>query len=106
MMANKYTRRDFLRMAGCAAAAVALNGTALAQASAPQGKSPNIVLILADDLGYGDPACYSGQSKIPTPEMDRFASQGIRFTDAHTPSAVCTPTRYGLMTGRYCWHRR
>ena len=77
MMANRYTRRDFLRMAGCAAAAAfALDGTGLAQTSAPRRKSPNIVFILADDLGYGDPTCYSEQSKIPTPEMDRFASRG------------------------------
>jgi len=65
---------------------------------------PNIVLILADDLGYGDPACYGG--KIPTPHLDRFAREGTRFTDAHTPSAVCTPTRYGLLTGRYNWRSR
>jgi arylsulfatase A-like enzyme len=64
---------------------------------------PNIVLILADDLGYGDPGCYSPASKIPTPHIDRLAKQGMRFTDAHTPSAVCTPTRYGVLTGRYCW---
>ena len=99
-----YTRRDFLKTAGCATAAFAFTGgRTLAQTPARDGKSPNIVLILADDLGYGDPACYSGQSKVPTPAIDRFASQGIRFTDAHTPSAVCTPTRYGIMTGRYCW---
>ena len=65
--------------------------------------TPNIVIILADDLGYGDPACYNDQSKIPTPHIDRLATQGLRFTDAHTPSSVCTPTRYGLLTGRYCW---
>ncbi len=64
---------------------------------------PNIVYILADDLGYGDLGCYNRQSKAPTPNLDRFASQGVRFTDAHSPSAVCTPTRYGIMTGRYCW---
>src|SRR5260370_898098 len=64
---------------------------------------PNIVLILADDLGYGDPGCYNPASKIPTPNIDRLAAQGMRFTDAHTPSAVCTPTRYGILTGRYCW---
>ncbi len=67
---------------------------------------PNIVLILADDLGYGDPGCYNPDSKIPTPNIDRLAAEGIRFTDAHTPSAVCTPTRYGLLTGRYCWRTR
>lgn len=64
---------------------------------------PNIVLILADDLGYGDSRCYNQASRIPTPNIDRLAAQGIRFTDAHTPSSVCTPTRYGLLTGRYCW---
>jgi len=64
---------------------------------------PNIVLILADDLGYGDLHCYNKHSKIPTPNLDRLAAQSMRFTDAHTPCAVCTPTRYGLLTGRYCW---
>ncbi|MGY8691094.1 MAG: sulfatase-like hydrolase/transferase, partial [Verrucomicrobiales bacterium] len=58
---------------------------------------------MADDLGYGDPQCYQAASKIPTPNMDRLASEGMLFTDAHTPSAVCTPTRYGVLTGRYCW---
>ncbi len=64
---------------------------------------PNIVYILADDLGYGDVTCNNPDSKIPTPNVDRLATEGMRFTDAHTPSAVCTPTRYGIMTGRYCW---
>jgi arylsulfatase A-like enzyme len=67
---------------------------------------PNIVLILADDLGYGDPGCYNADSKIPTPSIDRLAAQGMRFTDAHTPSSVCSPTRYGLLTGRYAWRTR
>jgi arylsulfatase A len=61
---------------------------------------PNIVLILADDLGYGDLACYNPKSKVPTPRIDRLAVQGLRFTDAHSPSTVCTPTRYGILTGR------
>ncbi len=64
---------------------------------------PNIVLILADDLGWGDPGCYERGSVVPTPNMDRVASQGLRFTDMHSPSSVCTPTRYGVLTGRYCW---
>mgnify|MGYP003317111428 CR=1 FL=1 len=59
--------------------------------------------ILADDMGYGDVGCYNPLSKIPTPNMDLLANQGMCFTNAHSPSAVCTPTRYGLMTGRYCW---
>jgi arylsulfatase A-like enzyme len=62
---------------------------------------PNIVFILADDLGYGDVGCYNPRSKIPTPNLDRLAAEGLRFTDAHAPDAVCTPTRYGLLTGRY-----
>src|ERR1043165_4663855 len=71
-------------------------------AAGPPG-SPNIVYILADDLGYGDPKCYNRDSKIPTPNLDRLAAQGMRFTDMHAPAAVCTPTRYGILTGRYCW---
>ena len=66
-------------------------------------KKPNIIYILADDLGYGDVSAYNPQSKISTPNIDRLASHGIRFTDAHSPCAVCTPTRYGILTGRYSW---
>ena len=72
--------------------------------SAP--RRPHIVVILADDLGQGDLGCYNADSKIPTPHMDRVAREGTRFTDAHSPSAVCTPTRYGLLTGRYAWRSR
>lgn len=65
---------------------------------------PNIIVILADDLGYGDVQSNNpARGKIPTPSLDRFAAQGMRFTDAHGSSAVCTPTRYGLLTGRYNW---
>ena len=67
---------------------------------------PNIVLILADDMGIGDAGCYNSRSKIPTPNIDRLAREGLRMTDMHSPSAVCTPTRYGLLTGRYCWRTR
>lgn len=67
---------------------------------------PNVVIILADDLGWGDLGCYNPGSKIPTPHLNRLAAQGMRFTDAHSPSAVCTPTRYGLLTGRYAWRTR
>ena len=61
---------------------------------------PNIVLILADDLGYGDIGSYNPASRVPTPNIDQLAAQGMRFTDAHSPSTVCTPTRYSVMTGR------
>ncbi|WP_435011618.1 sulfatase family protein [Tundrisphaera lichenicola] len=66
-------------------------------------RSPNIIYILADDLGFGDVACYNPRGKIATPQIDRLASDGMRFTDAHSGSAVCTPTRYGILTGRYSW---
>ena len=62
---------------------------------------PNIVFILADDMGYGDPHCFNPQSRIPTPNIDRLATQGMMFTDAHAAGAVCVPSRYGLLTGRY-----
>jgi len=66
-------------------------------------EKPNIVYIMVDDMGYGDAGCYNPQSKIPTPHIDSLARDGMRFTDAHTTSSVCTPTRYGILTGRYNW---
>jgi len=84
--------------AGVAGAFAALAGT---------GDTSNIVIVLADDLGYGDVHCYDPEhSKIPTPNLDRLAAEGMRFTAAHSPSAVCSPTRYGLLTGRYPWRSR
>jgi len=64
---------------------------------------PNIVIILADDMGMGDVGAYNAASKVPTPGLDTLAATGMRFTDAHSPSSVCTPTRYALLTGRYAW---
>ena len=67
--------------------------------------SPNILLILADDLGYGDVGIYNPESKVPTPHLDRLAAEGMLFTDAHSPSTVCTPTRYSLMTGQMLFRK-
>ena len=66
---------------------------------------PNIIFLLADDIGYGDFGCY-GATKVKTPNCDRLATQGLRFTDAHAPSAVCTPTRYAFLTGEYAWRKQ
>jgi arylsulfatase A len=76
----------------------------MSDTSSPSSR-PNIVFIMADDMGYGDLGCY-GATKIPTPHMDRLAGEGIRFTDAHSSAAVCTPSRYSVLTGRYCWRSR
>ncbi len=68
---------------------------------------PNIVVILSDDFGYGSAGCYGADKKlVQTPNIDRLASEGRRFTDANAPASVCTPTRYALLTGRYCWRTR
>ncbi|MFC5051869.1 arylsulfatase [Rubritalea spongiae] len=76
-------------------------------AQAASEKAPNIVYILADDLGYGDVQCLNPErGKIPTPHMDKVAAEGMTFTDAHTSSSVCTPTRYSIMTGRYNWRSK
>ncbi|TWU35036.1 sulfatase family protein [Novipirellula artificiosorum] len=77
---------------------------AVVGADTPSVEKPNIVFILADDLGYGDVHCFNPtRCKIATPNIDRLAEQGMMFTDAHTSSSVCTPTRYGILTGRYNW---
>ncbi len=83
--------------------AILLIGACKNGVSSEKTNLPNIVLILADDLGYGDVRCYNSESKIPTPHVDRLASEGMRFMDAHSASTVCTPSRYSLMTGRMCF---
>ena len=82
---------------------LALVGSLLFLHSHCEARHPNIIYILADDLGFGDVSCYHPESKTQTTHVDRIAREGMRFTDAHTPSAVCTPTRYGILTGRYSW---
>lgn len=92
-----YSRRTFLKTT--TALTVPLGGLAAAGSKT----RPNIVIILADDLGFGDVGCNNPESKIKTPNIDRLAKEGLRFVDAHTPCGVCSPTRYGLLTGRYPW---
>ena len=76
-------------------------------ADAAERRTPNIVVLYADDLGYGDVSCYNpGRGKISTPHIDRLAGEGMRFTDGHSSSGVCTPSRYTLLTGRYHWRSR
>ena len=70
--------------------------------SSAERSKPNVVLILADDLGYGDLSCY-GATQLNTPNIDRIAESGIRFTHAYAPGAICSPSRYAIMTGRYDW---
>lgn len=68
-----------------------------------EASKPNIIILYADDMGYGDLAIQNPQSKIPTPNLDRLAQEGMRFTDGHSSSGICTPSRYALLTGRYHW---
>lgn len=82
-----------------------LYGTAICSPAGAANR-PNIIFILADDMGYGDVQALNPESNIPTPNLNQLAAQGMTFTDAHTPSSVCTPTRYGVLTGRYCWRTR
>ena len=104
-MSNKVDRRGFLKSSGLAAAAMAMSGRAsFAQgASGRRGGPPNIIFIMTDDMGIGDTTVYNRESKVSTPNMEKLAEQGTVFTDAHSPSSMCTPTRYALLTGRYCW---
>ena len=99
-MKTDYTRRNLLKTAGGAALAVAATaGPQQAQAQAP-ARRPNIVFILADDMGYADISCY-GRRDLVTPNIDRIAAQGTRFTQAYANSPVCTASRVAIITGRY-----
>src|SRR5438094_5541919 len=90
------------QLAGSALAVVILAIRAVTLAA----EQPNIVYVLCDDLGYGDLKCLNRDGKIATPNFDRLAAAGMAFTDAHSGSAVCTPTRYGILTGRYAWRTK
>ncbi|SVE03367.1 uncharacterized protein METZ01_LOCUS456221, partial [marine metagenome] len=102
MKQNDMCRVASVRLANGVIAAV----LAVALGQAAIAAKPNIVFVLADDMGYGDVQALNTRSKVPTPNLNRLAKQGMTFTDAHSPSAVCTPTRYGTLTGRYCWRSR
>ena len=94
-------RRSFLSLAAGAAGSGAFR-----RATAWAGPArPNIVLIYADDIGYGDLGCY-GAASVKTPNLDRLAREGVRFTDAHSSSATCTPSRYSMLTGEYAWRKK
>jgi arylsulfatase A-like enzyme len=103
MRGRDVTRRDLLKAIGLGAAAVALPRSLRARAVLTP--RPNIILIMADDLGYGDLGCY-GQKKILTPGIDRLAAEGMRFTQAYAGSSVCAPSRCSLMTGMHNGHNR
>ncbi|MBN2593757.1 MAG: arylsulfatase [Sedimentisphaerales bacterium] len=101
MISSYMSRRAFLKSVGLAAAAIMVP----AKLRADDTKKPNIVIIYADDLGYGDVGCY-GATKVKTPNIDRLATEGLRFTNAHSPSATCTPSRYAMLTGEYAWRKK
>ena len=85
---------------------IALLKVLLAVLACHAADKPNIVLILADDFGVGDIQTHYPENKIPTPYLDRFSAESKRFTNAHSNTACCTPSRYGLLTGRYAWRTR
>ena len=94
-------KRTFL-IAALATLLIPLGASRAAESQPPS--TPNIVIILADDLGYGSVGCFGAAERlVHTPNIDRLAREGRRFTDANTTSSVCTPTRYSVLTGRYCW---
>lgn len=103
---TRITRRTFIQAIGFGTASTLLPTGNKASAGRKPPSKPNIIFIMADDMGYGDVAYLNQDGKIPTPNMDRLAKEGMVFTDAHSGSAVCTPTRYGVLTGRYCWRSR
>ena len=101
MKSPTMSRRTLIKSLGLAATSVVVP----ANLKAEEKRRPNIVLVYADDLGYGDVGCY-GATKVKTPNIDQLSSEGVRFTNAHSPSATCTPSRYALLTGEYAWRKK
>ncbi|MHC4167976.1 MAG: sulfatase-like hydrolase/transferase [Planctomycetota bacterium] len=100
---GKQTRREFIKMMGLAAASAGASSLLAGSATASSARRPNIIFILADDLGYGDLGCY-GQKTIKTPNIDKLAEEGMKFTDHYAGSTVCAPSRCCLMTGLHTGH--
>jgi arylsulfatase A-like enzyme len=100
-MSQQMSRRMFLKSVGLAATACLLP----ARVEAADERPRNVVILYADDLGYGDVGCY-GATKVATPNVDRLAREGVRFVNAHSASATCTPSRYAMLTGEYAWRRK
>ena len=103
MSKNNYTRRNFIKAIGLGVAAFAFQNSANSKrllANETKNEKPNIIFILVDDLGWIDTSCY-GSKYYETPNIDKLAAEGMRFTDAYAACAVCSPTRAAVMTGRY-----
>jgi arylsulfatase A len=100
MNSDTMTRRNLLKAMGVGVAAAATPSFLHAKAATGNNKLPNIVIIYADDLGYGDLSCYNPKSAYKTPRLDRMAKEGVMFNDAHSPSTICSPSRYGLYSGQ------
>ena len=98
------TKHDLVTIA--ASAAWVLTVSAATVASPPSGSArPNVLILYADDMGYGDLGVQNPASKIPTPNLDQLAGEGLRFTNGHSSSGICTPSRYAMLTGRYHWRK-
>jgi arylsulfatase A len=104
-MSSPINRRSFCLGATLATSGILFSRQSFA-AALNSGNRPNVLYILADDLGWGDIDAYNHDSAVPTPNCNAFAKQGMRFTDMHASSAVCTPSRYSILTGRYSWRSR
>ncbi len=103
-MEKQLNRRKFLKSVGMGGAAIAFSSLSTSGFSQESNKEKiNIVFILADDMGHGDLSTYNPDSLVPMPNVRRLAEEGMQFSNAYCPDAICTPTRYSLMTGRYCW---
>jgi arylsulfatase A len=103
LIQHNNSRREFLKRTGTGMAALAAISLEGCGAGKIADQPPSILFLLTNGLGWGDPGCYNPLSKIPTPNIDRIAREGMRFTDAHSSAAISSPSRYGIMTGRYAW---
>ena len=99
-------RRQFLKAFALGATALALPGCARVAKKVSSADKPNILVILTDDIGWGDFCSYNPKSKIPSPNLDRLVNEDMRFTNAHSPAGLCAPTRYSMVTGNYPWRGR
>jgi len=106
LAAEENTMRRTLFALACSLVLAPIAAQKVVSAAPGETLRPNVVIILADDMGYGDAAVLNRDSRIPTPNLDRLARESLIFTDAHCSGSYCVPSRYGLLTGRYMWRTR